>query len=273
MTIAAVVQMVSSANVAQNLASLDVAFKQAKDSGATLLALPENYAFMGLSETDKLTIAESFKAGIIQETTAKLAKHYSLWVIAGTLPLKSDNNRVKSACVVYDNLGKVAARYDKIHLFDVKVSDTEAHQESLTVTPGDAIVTVDTPIGCVGLSVCYDLRFPELYRALAKKGATIFSIPSAFTKVTGLAHWDVLLKARAIENLAYVLAPNQGGHHDNGRDTYGHSAIIDPWGKTEASLQEGAGLITASIDLKRVQTLRKEFPCVEHHRLEYREES
>lgn len=188
-----------------------------------------------------------------------------MWVIAGTLPLKGLQDRVKTSCLVFDDEGRCAARYDKIHLFDVRVSEQEAHQESATIERGDEVVVVDTPVGRVGLTVCYDLRFPELYRQLVLRGAELFTVPSAFTAVTGVAHWEVLLRARAIENLCYVIAPNQGGLHENGRQTYGHSMIVEPWGKVVAQQENGVGMLTADIDLQRLQQLRRQFPCNDHH--------
>jgi nitrilase len=167
--------------------------------------------------------------------------------------------------MVYDDKGLLVTRYDKIHLFDVRVSEHEAHQESLTIERGDRVVVVDTPVGKIGLSICYDLRFPELFRELAKKGAEILTVPSAFTSVTGLAHWEVLLRARAIENLCYVLAPNQGGKHASGRLTHGHSLVVDPWGKILAEHHLGQNILVASIDLERLHQLREQFPCHEHH--------
>jgi nitrilase len=261
----ALLQMVSSADIKENLRGLDPFFSKACDEGAKLLVLPENFAYMGMKETDKLTIAEDYGHGEIQQTIRQLAKRYGLWVIAGSIPLKAMSKRVKSSCLVYDNKGGVVARYDKIHLFDVRVSAEEAHQESLTIEPGNAVVVVDTPIGRVGLSICYDLRFPELYRQLALKGAEIFTVPSAFTAITGRAHWEILLRARAIENLCYVLAPNQGGTHANGRHTYGHSMIVEPWGKIVGVQQDGTGLIVADINLQRLRELRQQFPCNDHH--------
>jgi len=260
----AVVQMVSSASVKENLSKLDAFFVKAREEGAELMVLPENFAFMGMNETDKLNVAEDMGHGEIQKTVSQLAHRYGIWVIAGTIPIKATAKRIKASNIVYDDKGVMAARYDKIHLFDVRVSDQEAHQESLTIERGDQVVVVDTPAGRVGLSVCYDLRFPELYRELVLKGAELFSVPSAFTAVTGLAHWEILLRARAIENLCYVLAPNQGGKHASGRHTYGHSMIVEPWGKVMVE-QQGAGVIVADIDLKRLQQLRQQFPCHEHH--------
>ncbi|STX47919.1 nitrilase [Legionella hackeliae] len=227
--------------------------------------LPENFAFMGKQETDKLHKAEKYGSGEIQEHLSRWAKTYNLWVIAGTVPLKGLKERAKSSCLVFDDKGMCAARYDKIHLFDVRVSEQEAHQESSTIERGDEIVVVDTPVGRVGLSVCYDLRFPELYRQLVLRGAELFTVPSAFTAVTGAAHWEALLRARAIENLCYVIAPNQGGEHENGRHTYGHSMIIEPWGKVIAEQKAGTGMITAEVDLQRLQQLRRQFPSNDHH--------
>ncbi len=265
MALVAVVQMISKAHVQANLDALAIFFVQARERDVKLIVLPENFALMGMNETDKLAVAEDYGRGKIQQVVSQLAKHYGLWVIAGTMPLRGINKRVKASSLVFDDQGVCVARYDKIHLFDVRVSEHEAHQESLTVERGDRIIVVDTPVGRVGLSVCYDLRFPELYRQLALKGADIFVVPSAFTAVTGSAHWEILLRARAIENLCYVVAPNQGGHHENGRHTYGHSMIIEPWGKVLDERILGAGIVVADIDLQRLQQLRRQFPCNEHH--------
>lgn len=264
----AVVQMVSSASVQKNLAEVEHFLIQAREQDIALVVLPENFAQMGLQDTDKLHIAEAIGSGEIQNQISRWAKQYRLWIIAGTLPIKASAQRVKASSFVFDDKGLCVAHYDKIHLFDVRVSDNEAHQESLSVERGGQLVVVDTPVGRIGLSVCYDLRFPELYRQLAIKGAQLFSIPSAFTLVTGSAHWEVLLRARAIENLCYVLAPNQGGEHENGRQTYGHSMIIEPWGNILACQKNGVGITTANIDLQRLMQLRKQFPCNDHHVLE-----
>ena len=261
----AAVQMISQASLKDNLLQTEQFFRRAKKEQVDLVVFPENFAFMGMSEAAKLAIAENPGEGEIQNKISQLAKKYGLWVIAGTLPLKGLNKKVRSSCLVYDNQGLCAARYDKIHLFDVQVSEHEAHQESATVLRGEEAVVVDTPIGRIGLAVCYDLRFPELFRQLTQQGAELFTVPSAFTAVTGLAHWEVLLRARAIENLAYVVAPNQGGLHENGRQTYGHSMIIEPWGKILAKLEIGPGMICAEIDLQRLGKLRRQFPSNEHH--------
>lgn len=265
MSRAAVLQMVSSSNVKDNLQWLDPFFSKACEEGAELLVLPENFAFMGQNETDKLVVAEKFGDGEIQLTLKNLAKRYGLWVIAGTIPLKKLTRRVSASCLVYDNHGVCVARYDKIHLFDVRVSAEELHQESFTIVPGDKLVVVDTPVGRVGLSICYDVRFPELYHQLVLQGAELLAVPAAFTAVTGRAHWDVLLRARAIENLCYVLASNQGGTHTNGRVTYGHSMIVEPWGNVVSEQLNETGIIVADIDLPRLQQLRLQFPCNTHH--------
>jgi predicted amidohydrolase len=262
---AALIQMVSSAQVADNLQQVEKLLRQARDEEAELVLLPENFAFMGINETDKLKIAEEYGQGPIQEKISYLAKELGLWIIAGTIPLKSTDSKVRASCLVYDNQGKCVSRYDKIHLFDVKISAKEAYQESISIERGYDLSLVDTPIGKVGLTVCYDLRFPELYQQLMFQGAQIFTVPSAFTAVTGLAHWEVLLRARAIENLCYVLAANQGGLHDNGRSTFGHSIIVDPWGKILNIKNQGPAVITADIDLQNQQQLRRSFPCLEHH--------
>ncbi len=267
MTRAAVVQMVSSSNVDDNLMMLKSFFSTAKAAGAKLVVLPENFAFMGKQETDKLTIAEVYGCGKIQETVGNLAKQFKLWVIAGTLFLQGSETRVKTSTLVYDDVGHCVARYDKIHLFDVTVSNQETYQESKTIEPGKNLVVVDTPIGRIGLTVCYDLRFPELYRQLTLQGAEIFTVPSAFTAVTGAAHWEILCRARAIENLCYVLAANQGGLHDNGRFTYGHSMIIEPWGGVVELQKQEVGVIVADIDLQQLRELRRKFPCNDHHTL------
>jgi deaminated glutathione amidase len=261
----AIVQMVSSADVQANLVSLHSFFINAAEMDAKLLVLPENFAFMGLKETDKYSVSETYGQGVIQDTVSNLAKEYGIWVVAGTIPIKGGSNRLRASSIVYDDKGKVSARYDKIHLFDVRVSEDEAHKESTTIERGEDVVVVDTPVGRVGLSVCYDLRFPELYQLLLDKGAELFSIPSAFTAVTGKAHWETLLKARAIENLCYVLAANQGGEHENGRHTYGHSMVIEPWGNVLGLHQQGPGLVIADIDLDRQRQMRKQFPCNDHH--------
>ncbi|KTC75618.1 hydrolase [Legionella birminghamensis] len=266
MSKAAVLQMVSTANVDENLRQVDTLLATARAQAVELVVLPENFVFMGLKETDKLHLAEPYLNGAIQDKISHYARKHGLWIIAGTIPVKGlHDDKVRSSSLVFDDKGRCAARYDKIHLFDVRVSDQEAHQESLTIERGSELIVVETPIGKIGLTVCYDLRFPELYQQLVMRGAELFTVPSAFTAITGLAHWEILLRARAIENLCYVLAANQGGAHQNGRQTYGHSMIIEPWGKILGQHDKNAGMVTAEIDLPRLHQLRRQFPCIEHH--------
>lgn len=265
----AIAQMCSSSDVNENLVVVKNLVEQAARNGAEMILLPENFAYMGRNEQDKLSIAETPGEGLIQDFIKTLAIQNNIWIIAGTIPLYShDINRVFAACMVYNNKGEQCARYDKIHLFDVQVSEAESHRESATIVPGTNVVTVDTPFGCVGLSVCYDLRFAELYRILLKKGAEIFVVPSAFTATTGKAHWQTLLRARAIENLSYVLAANQCGTHFKGRETWGHSMAVDPWGRILAECAETPGIILANINRKEIEQIRKRFPCNEHHVLD-----
>lgn len=269
MTRVAAVQMTSSAGLARNLEAAGSLLRVAQAQGATVAALPENFAFMGRGEEAKLAIAEAPGDGPIQSFLASTARELGLWVVAGTVPLKvAGEARVAAACLVYDAQGRVVARYDKIHLFDVDVpGKAESHRESRSVRPGATPVVVDTPAGRLGLAICYDVRFPELFRALLAQGAEWFCLPSAFTVPTGRAHWEILLRARAIENLCHLVAPAQSGFHENGRETHGDSMIVEPWGRVLARLPRGTGVITAELDLARQRRLRQDFPAVEHRRL------
>lgn len=265
----AALQISSQSRVADNLATMEVFFKRAQREQVALLVLPENFAFIGANDSDKLAIAENFGDGKIQHKISQLAEKYNLWVIAGTIPIKSlDGQKVKSSCLVFNNEGACIARYDKIHLFDVAISKEELYQESAFISAGDQTVVIETPLGKIGLSICYDLRFPELYRQLTKQGAEIITVPSAFTALTGIAHWEVLLRARAIENLCYIVAADQVGTHANGRETYGHSMIIDPWGKIIAEQAKGTGMIIVDLDMLGLYKIRSQFPCIDHHVLE-----
>lgn len=268
MSTIALIQLVSGASVEANLEQVQYWMQQAcSQFSCDLVVLPENFACMGSQETDKCQVAEDFGEGPIQEFLMRLSKKWGVWIVAGTLPIKTNNpNKIRAACLVYDEQGICKARYDKMHLFDVQVTNDAVYRESATIEPGDSPVVVETPIGCIGLSVCYDLRFPQLYRHLVQQGAELFTIPAAFTASTGHAHWEVLLRARAIENLAYVLAPNQGGTHPSKRQTYGHSMLVDPWGRVIQQLQEGPSVCVHTIDLNEVRRIRQEFPCNEHHR-------
>jgi len=268
-TIVAAVQMTSGAELAGNLEAAAALLGQARARGAQMAALPENFALMGRRETDKLALAEADGDGPIQAFLAGRARALGLWIVGGTVPLRvAEPDRVAAACLVYDDRGERVARYDKMHLFDVGIPGRdERYAESGTVSPGDAVVAVDTPFGRLGLAVCYDLRFPELFRRLQFEGAEWFCIPSAFTAPTGRAHWETLLRARAIENLVTVVAPAQSGFHDNGRETHGHTMIVDCWGRVLARLPRGTGVVTAPLDLVRQRELRHNFPALAHRRL------
>jgi predicted amidohydrolase len=265
----AAIQMVSCSAVGPNLMTMQMLVNQAVEQGAQLIVLPENFAFMGNKDQDKLLIQEKIGSGRIQDFVAKCAQAHGVWIVAGTIPVTTDDpNKVASACLVFDGNGKQVARYDKIHLFDVFLGATgETYQESAHIKPGDEVVVVDSPFGKIGLSVCYDVRFPELYRQLREKGADILVVPSAFTATTGRMHWRTLLRTRAIENQCYLIAANQGGVHDNGRETHGHSMVIGPWGIVMGCKEVGIGTVVAEIDLVRIQVLREEFPVWDHRRL------
>ncbi|MDH3611888.1 MAG: carbon-nitrogen hydrolase family protein [Gammaproteobacteria bacterium] len=266
----AAIQMNSQADLDGNLQLADRLLGEAAADKCLLAVLPENFALMPHKSRDKAKFAEAPGAGPIQTFLADAAQRHGLWIIAGSMPFKSpQTERVYGACPVYDPAGNQQAVYRKIHLFDVKLPDRdEAYQESWSMYPGDDPVTVDTPIGTVGLTICYDIRFPELYRRLVDQGATVFTVPAAFTRVTGEAHWKTLLRARAIENLAYVIAPGQYGEHPDNRSTYGHSLIIDPWGRVLAEQAEGNCCLAADVDPDMAARLRGEFPALANRRLQ-----
>jgi predicted amidohydrolase len=270
MGIVAAIQMNSSHVVADNLAAAGKLLREAKDRGAEIACLPENFSFIGLKDADKLQVAEADGEGPVQDFLSKTARELKLWILGGSTPIKGDSaHRVANTSLLYDAAGKRVARYDKIHLFDVTVPGrNERYLESKHVTPGESLVVADTPVGRLGLSVCYDMRFPELYRALVARGAQWLAMPAAFTVPTGLAHWETLLRARAIENLCYVVAPAQSGTHTSGRETYGDTLIIDYWGKVLARLAQGAGVITAEFDPALEAETRARFPALENRRLE-----
>jgi predicted amidohydrolase len=266
----AAIQMTSGPDVAANLEQAQPLLEDAARAGARLAVLPENFAFMGLRDADKRAIGESEGSGPIQDFLAATASRLRMWIVGGTIPLLvGDDGRVAAASVVYDADGNRVGRYDKIHLFDVDIPGRGEHyRESSHVAPGSQTVIVDTPVGRLGLSVCYDVRFPELFRHLSAGGAQILTVPSAFTSPTGRAHWETLLCARAIENLCYVVAPAQSGFHPNGRETYGDSMIVDYWGRVVQRLPRGRGCITAQIDLKRQAEVRQSFPALQHRVLQ-----
>jgi len=264
----AAVQMASGPQVAANLQEAGRLIEQAARAGARLVVLPENFAIMAQRDADRLAVAERDGTGPIQEFLAQQARHHGLWLVGGTIPLQArDAKRVRAACLVYNDRGDRTARYDKIHLFDVKLDNGEEYNESSAIEPGDEPVVVDTPFGRLGLAVCYDLRFPELFRQLLDLGAHLFAIPSAFTVHTGRAHWEVLVRARAVENLAYVVAAAQGGYHLNGRETYGDSMIVNPWGEVLDRLSRGSGVVLADLDRLLFDQTRQRFPSVRHRRL------
>lgn len=266
----AAVQLVSGPHLEDNLHQADRQISEAARTGAKLIVLPENFAHMGMAETDKLALCEQDGDGPIQAFLSEQAVRYGVWLVGGTLPLASaDLKRVRAACLVYDAQGRRVARYDKIHLFDVSLGEAnETYRESDTIEPGDRLVVIDTPFGRMGLAVCYDLRFPEMFRAMATTGLDLIVIPSAFTATTGQAHWEILLRARAVENLCYVVAADQGGRHANGRETFGDSLIVDPWGKVLSRLARGPGVVTAPLDPTLLQRLRRNFPVLAHRRME-----
>ncbi|MBI2993302.1 MAG: carbon-nitrogen hydrolase family protein [Gammaproteobacteria bacterium] len=267
---AAVVQMVSTADVQENLDTAASLIGQATGAGAQLVALPEFFAIISENDRDKLAIREPFGAGPLQAFLADTARQHGIWLIGGTVPLASDEpDRVYNSCLVYDDHGQCVARYDKLHLFDVYVDGQggEQYNESATMKHGDSVVVSPTPFGKIGLSACYDLRFPELYRRMLAEDAVMFSVPSAFTEKTGRKHWEMLLRARAVENLCFVIAPAQGGRHNAKRTTWGHSLIVDPWGEILAEIDTGPGFVCADLDLEALHELRRTFPALNHRRI------
>ncbi len=265
---AAAIQMCSGSDVSENLLTIDALLADAAAQKVAIAFLPENFAIMGMRDEDKVEHAEDPGSGPIQDFLADAASRYKLWIVAGSLPLKSPlAGKCYGASIVYDRDGAAGSIYRKIHLFDVDLPDgDEQYRESATMAAGNEIVVVPSPLGQLGLSICYDLRFPEHYRRLVDAGATVFSIPAAFTEATGKAHWRTLLRARAIENLAYVIAAGQHGSHPNGRQTFGHSAIIDPWGQVIAEREAGDGVVIADVDADLPGKLRAKFPVLEHRR-------
>ncbi|HLN50109.1 MAG TPA: carbon-nitrogen hydrolase family protein [Steroidobacteraceae bacterium] len=269
MGIVAAIQMTSDHVVADNLKAAGELLREAKDLGTEVACLPENFSFIGLRDADKLKVAEADGEGPVQAFLRDTARQLNMWILGGSTVLKSDSaERVANASLLYDAGGKRVARYDKIHLFDVSIPGREErYLESAHVSPGRAAAVADTPVGRLGLSVCYDMRFPELYRDLVAQGAEWLAVPAAFTVPTGRAHWETLLRARAIENLCYVVAPAQSGKHTSGRETYGDTLIVDYWGEVLARLPKGTGVITADIDLPKLKETRARFPALDNRRL------
>lgn len=261
--------MVSAAEVEANLAAAGRLIAAAAAQGAQVVALPEYFCLLGRHETDKVKVREKDGAGPIQDFLAAAALKNRVWLVGGTLPIESaDPARVRSACLVFDASGRRVARYDKIHLFAFS-RGSEKYDETRVMQPGDTPMVIDSPYGRLGLSVCYDVRFPEMYRLSggADRPVDIWFVPSAFTATTGAAHWEVLLRARAIENLCYVVAPAQGGLHQNGRRTHGHTMIVGPWGEVLAEQAEGEAVLIADTDPSRIAEVRASLPALDNRRI------
>ncbi|MDH5258643.1 MAG: carbon-nitrogen hydrolase family protein [Gammaproteobacteria bacterium] len=265
----AAIQMASGPNIDANLNEAARSINAAAKAGAELVVLPENFALMANNEIDNVKNAEQDGKGKIQDFLAEQAAKNNIWIVGGTIPILAESGqKIRAACLVYNNSGERVVRYDKIHLFDVELVDSNEHYtESKTVEPGDEVVVFDSPFGKIGIAICYDLRFPELFRAMLDKGAEIFVVPSAFTAITGRAHWEVIVRARAIENLSFVIAAAQGGYHVSGRETHGQTMIVDPWGNVLDSLPQGSGFVLAKIDHERLASTRRNFPAIEHRKL------
>lgn len=266
----AAIQMASGPNVKANLAEAEKLIKIAVQQEAELVVLPENFAIMGMAETDKVKIAEDLGSGLLQDFLKAQAIKNNIWLVGGTIPLRSEEaGKAYASCLLINPQGEQVGRYDKIHLFDVTIeASNESYTESETVSAGKDIVVVDTPFGRLGLAVCYDLRFPELFRAMVEQKMEICALPSAFTSLTGRVHWESLLRSRAIENLTFMIAADQGGYHVGGRETHGDSMIVDPWGQILNRLPHGTGVVVADIDIGKLEHTRKMFPALEHTRFQ-----
>lgn len=265
----AAVQMASGPNVSYNLIEAGRLIALAAQNGAELVVLPENFAIMGMSPADTVKIRETAGKGPIQDFLAEQAAKHGLWLVGGTVPIAGDDaKRARATCLLYNDRGMRVARYDKIHLFDVHIEQTgETYDESASIEPGREVIVVDTPFGRLGLAICYDLRFPELFRNMLDLGVEIIVLPAAFTAITGKAHWESLARARAIENLSYVIASAQGGYHLNGRETYGHSMVVDPWGVVLDRLPSGSGFAIGEIDHNYLAATRRSFPAIAHRKI------
>jgi deaminated glutathione amidase len=264
----AAVQMCSGLDVTVNLREAGKLMAKAAAGGAELIVLPENFALMARDDAGRVAAGEVDGSGQIQDFLAEKAQSLKAWIVGGTVPVMAGRERVFARCPVYDPQGRRVACYDKIHMFDVQVGGAESYHESARTEPGNKPVVVLTPFGKLGLAVCYDLRFPELFRALVTQGATCFAVPSAFTKTTGQRHWDVLVRARAVENLSFLVAAAQGGHHANGRDTWGRSMLVDAWGEVLAEKRDAdPGVVTAVFDPLQQSRLRGKFPALSHRKL------
>jgi deaminated glutathione amidase len=265
---AAAIQMTSGRDVERNLAEAGRLIAEAARQGAQLAVLPENFSFLGARDDERLAAAELPGEGPAQDFLVAEARRHNLWLVGGTVPIRDRNDRAASRSYLMQPDGAVAAYYDKIHLFDVAIpgQTSESYRESATTVPGERVVTAEAPFGRIGMTVCYDLRFPALFHRLGVLGAEILVVPAAFTVPTGRVHWHPLLQARAIESLAYVVAAGQWGEHAGGRKTYGHSMIVGPWGEVLALEEEGAGVVSADIDMIALERLRNQFPVLAHRR-------
>ena len=258
----AAVQMASGLNVAGNLSEARRLIEKAADQGARLVVLPEYFPIMGLSETDKVKVREQPGSGVIQSFLSETARKHKIWLVGGSIPLAASSpDKVLNTTLVFDEHGEQVARYDKIHLFNLVLGNEQYH-EARTIESGNQVVVVDSPFGRIGLAICYDLRFPELFRAM--KDVDIIVLPAAFTETTGKMHWEVLVRARAIENLSYVVAAAQGGYHVSGRETHGHSMIVDPWGRVLDQLARGSGVVVAEVNPSYQASLRASLPALSH---------
>ncbi len=258
----AAIQMASGPNVAGNLSEAKRLIAKAVEQRAKLVVLPEFFAIMGMSEQDKVAVREHPGQGPIQTFLSETAKQHGIWLVGGSIPLAASSpDKVLNSCLVYNELGEQVGRYDKIHLFNLELGN-ESYNEAKTIESGNQVVVVDSPFGRIGLAVCYDLRFTELFRAM--KDVDIIVLPSAFTATTGKVHWEPLVRARAIENLSYVIASAQGGYHVNGRETHGHSMIVDPWGRVMDELQRGSGVVIADVNPSYQASLRNSLPALSH---------
>lgn len=262
----AAIQMASGPSVSANLEEAARLIEEAAAQKAKLVVLPEYFCIMGMKDTDKLAVREQPGNGPIQKFLSDTAKRLGIWLVGGSVPLaSSESDKVYNSCLVYADTGEQVARYDKIHLFGLRLGH-EHYAEERTIKAGNSVVTVDSPFGRIGLSICYDLRFPELFRMMNK--VDIILAPAAFTAITGKAHWEVLVRARAVENMAYVIAPGQGGYHVNGRETNGDSMIVDPWGVVMERLPRGSGAVVATIDPEYQASLRTNLPALDHRILQ-----
>ncbi len=258
----AAVQMISGPDVAPNLAIAGRLIAEAAAAGAQLVALPEYFPLIGATDADRLAARESDGTGPIQDFLVETARRYGIWLVGGSIPLLAhDPGKLRNSCLVFDPLGKRVARYDKIHLFGFRKGE-ESYDEAATIERGDQVVAFDCPLGRVGIAICYDLRFPELFRALGELDLLV--LPAAFTETTGRAHWELLLRARAVENQCYVLAAAQGGRHPNGRMTHGNSMVIDPWGEVLARMDKGEGVVIAELERQRLVDTRSSLPALKH---------